>query len=278
MQFVLFTDNLSTLDVTSACQAAKHAGFDGLDLTLRPGGHVLPENAEMGLASARQVADANGMSIPMISTAVNDVESPHAEAIFAAAAHYGVRRIKLGYWAYRPFGTCAAQIDKAKEKLAGLVRLGAKYNVLPCVHVHSGRELACSGTGLFLILRDFKPGEVGAYVDPMHMSVEGGNAGWEIGLDLLAPWIALVGIKNFRWVEKGRDTKGQLRFFPQYVPLADGQAPLPEFVSYLRSLGYDGIVSFHSEYTGGNSFRSLSTSELLAQSKADLAYFKTLLQ
>jgi hypothetical protein len=110
VKFVLFTDNLADLTVAQACESAKAAGFDGLDLTLRPGGHVRPENAEVGLSEARWAAGAAGVAIPMVSTAVTDVDSPHAEAIFAAAAHYGARLVKLGYWDYRPFSTLAAQI------------------------------------------------------------------------------------------------------------------------------------------------------------------------
>src|SRR5262245_41708968 len=183
MKFVLFTDNLADLTVARACAAARAAGFDGLDLTLRPGGHVLPENADVGLAEARRQADAAGVSIPMVSTAVADVDSPHAEAVFAAAAHYGARLVKLGYWEYRPFGTLAAQVDEARAKLGRLVALGRKYHVLPCVHCHSGRFVASGGPMLFLVLKDFPPSEVGAYVDPMHMTIEGGLAGWEMGLD-----------------------------------------------------------------------------------------------
>ena len=77
--------------------------------------------------------------------------------------------------------------------------------MLPCVHCHSGRFLAAGGPLLYLILRGFEPGEVGAYVDPMHMTIEGGRAGWEMGLDLVAPWLALVGVKNFRWLPAERD-------------------------------------------------------------------------
>src|SRR5262245_20232174 len=198
MQFVLFTDNLADLDMAQACRGVKDAGFAGLDLTLRPGGHVKPEEAEVGLSRAKETADRAGLSIPMVSTAVTDVDSPHAEAIFAAAAHYGARRLKLGYWDYRPFGTLARQIDEARARLERLARLGEKYQLLPCVHCHSGRLLAAGGPLLYLILKDFAPGRVGAYVDPMHMTIEGGVSGWELGLDLLGPWIALVGVKNFR--------------------------------------------------------------------------------
>jgi len=276
MQYVLFTDNLADLSLRDACVAAKRAGFDGIDLTLRPGGHVKPEEAEMGLAEARKIAEDTGVAIPMASTAVTSAASPHAESIFAAAAHYGVRRLKLGYWPYEPFGTLARQLRQARADLESVVRLGEKYRVLPCIHCHSGRMLAAGGPLLYLILKDFSPSEAGAYVDPMHMTIEGGVSVWEMGLDLLAPWIALAGIKNFRWLPGERDTKGQMRFRSEYTPLADGQAPLPEFMAYLRQLGYDGTVSLHSEYKGGSSFRRLSTPELLEQSAVDLRYLKTL--
>lgn len=276
MQYVLFTDNLADLSIRDAVDGAKKAGFDGLDLTLRPGGHVLPKNAEMGLADASTIARQAGLSIPMISTGVTDVNSPHAEAIFAAAAHYGARHIKLGYWEYQPFGTLAKQVDTAREQLGRVIELGKKYHVLPCVHCHSGRFVASGGPLLYLVLKDFKPGEVGAYVDPMHMTIEGSRSGWELGLDLLAPWIALVGVKNFRWVPGQRDAQGQQRYRWEYVPLADGQAELPEFVSYLKQLHYDGIVSLHSEYKGESSFRRLNTPELLDQSAADLVYLQKL--
>ena len=271
MEFVLFTDNLAALKLPEVCAQAKRAGFDGLDLTLRPGGHVPPENAEVGLSEAKRVADEAGVTIPMATTAVADTDSPHAEQVFASAAHYGVRKLKLGYWRYEPFGMLAKQIDDARAKLERVAKLAERYNVLPCVHVHSGAFLANGGAMLYLLLRDFDPKRVGAYVDPMHMSVEGGLSGWEMGLDLLAPWLALVGIKNYRWVERGRDEKGQARFAPEYVPLQDGQAPLPQFVERLKQLKYDGIVSFHSEYKG------MKPPELLEQSRKDLAYFKTLI-
>jgi sugar phosphate isomerase/epimerase len=277
MQFVLFTDNLADLSIADVCREVSALGFDGLDLTMRPGGHVKPENAEMGLAEARQVADAAKLSIPMATTAVKAADSPHAEEVFAAAAHYGVRKLKLGYWRYQPFGTLVKQLDEARRQLESVVKLGQKYHVLPCVHVHSGDILSNGGPATYLILKDFAPTVVGAYVDSMHMVAEGGISGWQMGLDLLAPWIALVGLKNFRFIEEGRDAKGQQRFRAQKTPLADGQAPIPEFMAHIQQLKYDGIVSLHSEYKGRGSFRTLTTPELLRQSAEDLRYLKSLL-
>jgi sugar phosphate isomerase/epimerase len=277
MEFVHFTDNLADLSVAEVCRQVRAIGFDGLDLTMRPGGHVRPENAEMGLSEAKRLADAANLSIPMATTGVKSADSPHAEDVFAAAAHYGVRKLKLGYWRYQPFGTLVKQLDDARRQLESVVKLGRKYHVLPCVHMHSGDIVSNGGPATYLILKDFAPADVGAYADSMHLVAEGGVAGWQMGLDLLAPWIALVGIKNFRFVEDGRDANGQLRFRVQKTPLADGQCPMPEFMAHLALLKYDGIVSVHSEYKGRGSFRSLTTPELLAQSAEDLKYLKRVL-
>ena len=276
MQFVLFTDNLADLTIRDACRAAKQAGFDGLDLTLRPGGHVPPENAATGLAAAHAIADREQIIIAMVSTGITAVDSPHAEAVIASA-HHRIRNFKLGYWRYEPFGNLAAQLDVARRKLEGLVRLCTRYGIRPCVHIHSGPILSNSSM-LYLLLKDFSPGEVGAYVDCMHMSAEGALSGWEMTLDLLAPWIALVGVKNYVLQPTRRDTHGQQRYAMEYVPLADGIAPLPQFFQRLRELRYDGVVSFHSEYKKRTSRRPpLTTAQLLEQSAADLKFLKNIL-
>jgi len=272
MQFILFTDNLADLSIREACRAAKAAGFDGLDLTLRKGGHVLPENAERGLAEAHKVADEEGVSIPMVSTGITAADTPFAENIFNAA-HLRLKAFKLGYFRYQPFGSLVKQLDEARKLLEGLVVLAQRYHVKPCLHAHSGPILS-NGPLLYLLLKDFSPADIGAYVDPMHMSYEGGGSGWEMVLDLVAPWVALVGVKNYTLVPTERDEFGQQRFRMQYAPLADGVAPLPQFFQRLKQIGYDGVVSLHSEYKGRGSYRRLTTPELLDQSAADLRYLK----
>jgi sugar phosphate isomerase/epimerase len=157
-----------------------------------------------------------------------------------------------------------------------VAKIAVKHKVLPCVHIHSGDTIPSHGTQLFELIRDFRPDEVGAYVDPMHMSLEGGVDGWRQGLDLVAPWAALCSLKNFAWEPAGRDKHGQAKWRVRKMPLADGFAPLPEFLSALRSTGFSGIYSLHSEYKGVGSFRDLSTDECLAQTAADLKYFRTL--
>ena len=188
----------------------------------------------------------------------------------AARGFIRVNHVIRGGRGYSPFGTALQQLDDARKKLERIVKLAEKYHVLPCIHCHSGRMVANGGVTVYLLLKDFRPDQAGAYVDPMHMTVEGGLAGWEIGLDLLGPWVSLVGVKNFRWKETGKDATGRPTFSVDYVPVAEGQADLPAFMGYLEQLKYDGVVSVHAEYRGK------TERELLTLATEDLAYLRKL--
>lgn len=275
MQVAAFTKSFQDLPIAEVCRAFKGIGLDGLDLTVRPGGHIEPADAQRRLPEAVEAAHNHGLKILLLTTAITDADDD-ARRLLRAAGKYGIDRIKLGYYRYQPLGTLARQIDQTRQRLAPLVELAARYGVRPCIHIHSGNYIPSHGTLLYELIRDFDPGQVGAYVDALHMTLEGGSAGWRQGLDLLAPWISLAAIKNFDWHAGTRDPSGQQRWHTRTVPVADGIAPIPEFVATLKKLGYDGTYSLHSEYKGGHSYQELDTQACLEQTAKDLAFFRGL--
>src|ERR1700737_1624160 len=52
LKIYIFSKHLQFLNYKDMAEAAAEMGFDGVDLTLRPRGHVLPENVEMDLPKA----------------------------------------------------------------------------------------------------------------------------------------------------------------------------------------------------------------------------------
>src|SRR5438552_4185897 len=119
MQWIMFSKMLAAYAVPEMGAVVRELGFEGVDLTVRPGGHVLPENVRDGLPAAVAALREQGLAVPMITTGIVDAAEPHAEAIFAAAAACGIRRLKLGYWPYRGFGTMEALIQECRRKLEG---------------------------------------------------------------------------------------------------------------------------------------------------------------
>lgn len=277
MKIGAFTKSFQTWPIPVVCQKFKEIGLDGLDLTVRPGGHIEPENVAVELPLAAQAALEAGTNILQLTTGITD-PTPEAETLLATASKLGITHFKLGYYRYKPFGTLAAQIDETRVRIAAVAELAKKYSMIPCVHIHSGMYIPSHGTLLYELLRDFPPDEVGAYCDMLHMVLEGGGAGWLQGLDLLVPWLKLVAVKNFAWEKLDRDKFGQQQWGHKVVPLADGVSPIPRYVGALKQAGYDGIFSLHSEYKGRGSFEDLDTDACLQQTAVDLKYFKGLLE
>lgn len=275
MKIGTFTKSFQDWDIPTVCQRFREIGLDGLDLTVRRRGHIEPVDVPEKLpAAARSVLEA-GSEILFITTDITDA-TPDAERTLATAAELGIGRFKLGYYRYKPFGNLAEQLDETRKRIDGVIKIGKKHGILPCVHVHSGTFLPSHGTELYQLICDYSPEEVGAYVDMLHMVLEGGSDGWRQGLDLLAPWIALVAVKNFWWEKGERDDYGQQRWKTKVVPIAEGISPLPDYVKTLQKAGYDGIYSLHSEYKGSHSFEDMDTEGCLKQTAEDLKFFKGL--
>jgi sugar phosphate isomerase/epimerase len=277
MQLVMFSKHLAPLSIEQAGEAVRELGLDGIDLTVRPGGHVLPEVVASELPRAVAALLAQGVAVPMITTGIVSASQPEATPTFAAAAEAGVRWLKLGYWPYRPFGALREQLDLAKRELDGIERPAEQHGVCACIHTHSGNYLSATTAGMHHLLDGRNPERIGAYLDPGHMTVEGGLGGWRQGLDLLQRSIRLIAVKDFGWTREERAPGEKPHWRPQLVPLEEGIVPWPEVFACLGQIGFDGVVSLHSEYQGSHSWRDLSLPELLDQTRRDLAYLRPVL-
>ncbi|MBX6315090.1 MAG: sugar phosphate isomerase/epimerase [Isosphaeraceae bacterium] len=275
MPLVMFSKMLQEFPVAEAARRIKTLGFEGVDLTVRPGGHVRPETVGMDLPRAVAAIKDQGLSVPMITTAITSATAPAAESTLAAAVHEDIRLVKLGYW-NAPKGKLAASIDRARRELDGLERLADQYKVTLGLHNHSGPGYVnCQPAVLWTLLRDRDPDRIASYFDPGHAAVEGGSGGWRQSLELLGPRIRMVAVKDFGWTVVPGDPKPTWR--PQQVPLRDGLVAWPEVFSALAALRFAGPISLHSEYKGPHSWRDLSTPELIEQTAADLAFVKALM-
>ena len=264
-----FTESFQSRPVSQVCKLFAELGLDGLDLTVRGGGHIQPNEAPEKLPAAAKAAREHGIAVLMATTGVLN-DNPTNEALVAAAGEAGIDRIKLGYFPYTKFGTFRERLDATKRQLEKIATMSAKHGVLPCLHTHMGSIIPSNAFVLYELVRDFPPDRVGAYVDTTHICAEGGVDSWRQGLDLVAPWIAIVGLKNHAWNESGEDKFGQTKWGVRTVPLAEGAAPLPEVFGVMKSIGYRGLYNLKSEYPGYDLERTTE------QTKVDLAHVKKL--
>ncbi|MCC7495296.1 MAG: sugar phosphate isomerase/epimerase [Fimbriimonadaceae bacterium] len=272
MQYVMFTKHLQEWPLEQACAKVKAMGFDGLDLTVRGGGYVLPEDAPTGLPAAVQVAAGAGLGVPMLTTNITAAD-PVSVQLMQTAAQCGIRELKLGYWTYRKFGEYRPALDDAKVKLAGIAQAAAAAGVRVNLHIHSNNFITANPAIVWWLLQDLDPAAVGAYADPGHMVIEGGKDVWRQGLELLGPRINLVAIKAMAW--RYNPTVGRSgQWQDKMVPLPQGMVDWAAVWRCLAALGFDGTVSLHSEYQGGHSWYDMSVDELVDQTREDFAWLR----
>ena len=141
LKVIIFSKHLQFLGWDEMARTAAGIGFDGIDLTVRNGGHVLPERVEEDLPKAAEVIRKAGLMLPMVTTGIVDSESPYAEAILRTLGRLDIRRYRWGGLRYVDSAPIPEQLEGLKVKVARLRELNRKYGV--CAMYHTHRCISC---------------------------------------------------------------------------------------------------------------------------------------
>jgi sugar phosphate isomerase/epimerase len=241
----VFSKCLQWLDYSGMAGITAEAGFDGVDLTVRADGHVLPERVEEDLPKAVEAAARAGVHIRMIVTDITDPRAAHTEKVLQTAGRLGVRYYRLGVYKYNDADPIPAQLDEIKPRLRDLAALSRQYGLAATVQNHSGAGYVGAPLwDLHYLLHDLDPRWIGVQFDIRHAVVEGGLT-WPINLRLLAGHINTLAVKDFYWARQGPG------WTPVNCPLGEGMVDLPKYVKMLNRYKVAGPVSIHFEYPLG---------------------------
>lgn len=255
---------------------AVETGFDGIDLTVRPGGHVLPERVEQDLPAAVETIRSAGLEVPMITTMIADPSSPHAEPILRTAGALGIPYYRWGYLRYAPDKAVSGQLAGLKTQVRALAELSRECGVCGMYHVHSGVwRVGASIWDLWLLLRECDPRWIGVNYDIGHAVVEGGLGGWIHSANLVTSHLKGVAVKDFTW---GRGATG--RWEPRWCAPGEGMVDFAAFFTMLRQARFAGPFQLHYEYPGlggaeeGEKVLKIERRAFLAVLKKDLKFMK----
>ena len=240
MRYVYFTKTLQELTIAELIDFCHEVGLAGVDLAVRPGYPVAPDDVRKTLPAAAKAFRAAKLEIGIATapTGLTDPESPMAKAIFEACQMAEVPAVKIGYFAYRP--PYDERLKEARKSLAGFAALAAKTKVKACYHTHSGATMGNNAAGLRAMLADLDPHHVGAFFDTGHTAINGGPAQMEV--DQIRPWLSLVAIKDMAWTKRGATWSVDV------VPVRDGIVRWAEVGKALAEAKFTGTVSLHGEY------------------------------
>lgn len=251
-----FSKHLANLNYEELGKAVREAGFDGVDLTVRPGGHVLPERVAQDLPRAVEALRSHGLTVPMITTEVTSASDPNTRPILSTAASLKIPFFKLGYWKYTD--NPEASVQRAAADVSALAALAKEYGITAGFHNHP-RNVGLSGWDSKQVLQGLDPKWIGYYFDANNATEEGAVMDWEVMLRLELPRLKMAAFKDFYWEKvKGKWTGVA-------CPLGEGMVNWTKVFALLAEAKFTGPYSVHQEY---------KPADRIAAARADLEFVR----
>jgi len=274
----LFSKSVPHLNWQELAISSKHAGFGGIDLTVRRDGHVMPERAAEDLPKAVAAIRAEDLKVPMITTELVRADDPTAVPIMSTASQLSIPYMKPGYYHYK-FVDVRKEVEEAGRQFRGLANLAEQYKIQLGFHNHAG-YIGCQLWDFAPVIDSLDPRWVGYYYDLENAAEEGGAQGWRIDANLAMPRLKMLAAKDMYW--KKTATEG---WRATTCPLGEGMCNYRVLLRMAAEGGFHGPISLHMEYQipgvsdeQGISLSRATDEALMAAAQRNLDTLKTLLQ
>ena len=244
LEIHVFSKHLQFLDYKGTAEAAAEIGFDGVELSVRPKGHVLPENVKDDLPLAVAELKKVGFKPKMMTTGVTLADEKYTYDILGTAAKLGIQYYRMGYHGYLENKTIPESVTKLRKDMAELSLINEKLNITGAYQNHAGLKVGASIWEIWEILQSVKNEYLGCQYDIRHASVEGGQS-WPNGLELIKPFIRSLVLKDYRW------EKSAGRWKLLNTPIGEGMVDFSAYFKLLKKHNINVPISMHYEYDMG---------------------------
>ena len=144
----VFSKHLQFLDFPALAKTCRELGLDGVDLTVRQGGHVRPEQVARELPEAVDAIRAEGLEVPMITTQFKSGGDEHLHQVLETARQCGITYFRVGGHQYTTGRPVTEQIAAFTEEIRGLVSEAEETGLVAGYHNHSGKTISARPSGI----------------------------------------------------------------------------------------------------------------------------------
>ena len=240
-EICVFSKHLQFLDYDEMAETAAEIGFDGVDLAVRPGGHVLPENVEKDLPRAVNAVEKAGLKVPMMTTAITNASDFETQATLGSASNKDIKIYRMGYLKYDFEQGIEKTLDNLRSVIDKLEKINEFFSIVGDYQNHDGVNIGAPIWDLWTLLKNHDPEWIGCQYDIRHNTVEGGHS-WPVDLQLISPYIHSIVIKDFKWGV----VDGKWRVIN--TPVGEGMVDFPRFFDMIKNMNIGGPITMHFEY------------------------------
>ncbi len=256
-RYTVFTKPWPDLSLDKLGELVASMGFDGVELPVRPGYQVDPDNVLKMLPVAETTLKEHGVDLVSVA-------GPCNETIIRACGEAGnpILRIMVKVPVERDY---LSHIEQTQREWDALLPALEQAGVTLGVQNHKDRFLSHAMHLHHAVCR-YDPKHVGVVWDAAHNAFAG--AAPEMALDVVWSHLRLVNLKNGLWEWNGTDAFGAAKWRSRWVAGHQGLCDWPRVVCELKRRNYTGDICLTAEYTGAD------TNEVERLAKNDLCFAK----
>ena len=240
-ELALFVKPWKDLALPDLARHVRALGFDLIELPVRPGFPVEPDNIERDLPAAVKTLGDHGVRILNVTAdmALDD------ERLYAACAAAGVRMNRVMF-RQGDMDYFSAEAD-ARRQLDSALPLCQRYGIQIGVQNHSGRFVPVNEMGMYNLVKDYDTRYVAAVWDPAHNALEGMNS--DSALEALSPYLCVVNLKNAYWRRISGPEAAEAEWQIYWTSGSQGRASWRQVIDKVKAIGCTGPICFSAEYT-----------------------------
>ncbi|RKX35700.1 MAG: sugar phosphate isomerase/epimerase [Verrucomicrobia bacterium] len=261
----VFTKPWKTLTLEALADQVASWGLHGIELPVRPGFQVEPQDALETLPEAQRVFKDRGLKIVSVA---GDLDEAAVRA--CAAAEVPILRVMLRIDLARGYRVSVAKFQETADSLTPLLR---ETGVVIGLQNHAG-DFVGSAVGLMDVLAPLNPACVRAVLDLGHTALAGEPE--PIAIDVASPRLAMVNLKNAIHRVVNEDEDGVKTWKTHWTTARGGLTSWATAVSTLRKHFYQGPLCLTAEYHDPDG-KFLSGDPVLPLIQDDIAFLKSLL-
>lgn len=233
-------------------------GFQGIEATVRKGGHIDPARAADELPKAVKALDKHGCKIAVMASNINRADAG-SEKLLRIAKAAGVTRYRMEYFRFKGGSSPRAQLEDFQAQVRDLAAMNRELGVQAVYQNHAGdRYMGSVLWDLDAVLDDIPKEAIGVALDLRHAVAESGLS-WKTGFALIRPRVAMVYVKDAVWEGKRLVN----------VPLGTGMVGQETFREAVKGIG-PVPVSLHVEYFGGRPLEPAKLGPVMEAHQRDL--------
>jgi sugar phosphate isomerase/epimerase len=265
-RFTVFTKPWPDPPLEELGKLVKGLGFDGVELPVRPGFQVTPENVRRGLPEAIRILGDCGL-------AIGSIAGPVDEPTIASCGECGVPIIRVMVPIDFSIGYRASEVAVRRQFDAALPSL-ERHGVAIGVQNHSGAMIG-SAIGLMHLIEGYDPKLVGAVLDPAHCGLAGEPD--EMAIDIAWSHLLLVNLKSAFWERTAGSEVVDAPWRPRWTLGGQGITSWRKVAGELKRRGYDRDVCLHAEYSSvDGTLADRMGDDVLPLLARDIRYARTL--